>query len=118
MKELRTENTLNKYREDVKNGLNTTCFFCEDSRQNMVKDFKYWRIVENNYPYDAVAEISHLLFPKRHIKIDELNDEEKEEYKTIKSGYISEMHYDYILEAVAKTSIPNHMHLHLLSLEK
>lgn len=118
MRELRTPKTYNKYQEDIKNGLNNTCFFCEESRQRLVKDFEHWRIVENNYPYDAVAEISHLIFPKRHIKIDELNDEEKAEYKTIKLEYITGMKYDFILEAIAKTSIPNHTHLHLLSLEK
>lgn len=118
MRELRTDETNNKYKESVKNGLNNTCFFCEESRQTIIKDSKHWRIVENDFPYDAVAEVSHLIFPKRHIKIDELNDEERTEFKDIKSGYITEAKYDYILEAVAMTSIPNHTHLHLLKLVK
>ncbi len=118
MTEFRTQETNNKYKEAIRNGLNDTCFFCEESRQKIVNDFLHWRIVENNYPYNAVAEVSHLIFPKRHIKINELNEEEISELKDIKLGYITEAKYDYILEAVAMTSIPNHAHLHLLKLIK
>ncbi len=117
MKELRTPKTYDRYQEDKRNGLNDTCFFCEGSRQKIVKDFEYWKVVENNYPYDAVADISHLIFPKRHIKKDGLNQEEKNEFEVIRSNFVVESGYDYILEAVAKSSIPNHMHLHLLTLE-
>lgn len=116
MKELRTPKTYDKYQEDKEKGLNDTCFFCNDSRHKLVKAFEHWLIVENDYPYDAVASVSHIIFPKRHTKIDGLTPEEEIELKSIKSGYMTESKYDYVLEAVAKTSIPDHTHFHLIKL--
>lgn len=41
----------------------------------VVKEFKHWVIVQNQYPYDAVAEVHHLLAPRVHVpETDDLDD--------------------------------------------
>jgi diadenosine tetraphosphate (Ap4A) HIT family hydrolase len=32
---------------------------------NSIRDFNYWRIIENKFPYDTIAKTHHLLVPKQ-----------------------------------------------------
>jgi diadenosine tetraphosphate (Ap4A) HIT family hydrolase len=75
----------------------------------------HWRVVENIYPYDAVAEKHDMLVTKRHLSNDtELTSEEQEELSRLKATYLNDS-YTFILEALPKSkSIPGHYHLHLI----
>jgi hypothetical protein len=33
-----------------------------------IKDYQYWRIIENKFPYDTIAETHHMLVPRRQIR--------------------------------------------------
>ena len=89
-----------------------TCNMCEKAL--IIKDFKYWKITENLFPWDRIAKIQHMIIPKRHVIYEELNQEEKKEFDEIKLGYV-EQEYDIIAEATnKKKSIPEHFHVHLL----
>ena len=116
--ELRTPETDSKYRDAEKNGINNSCFFCDESRQQPVKEFNHFKLVENDFPYDAIAEVSHLLFPKRHIREYEYTKEEIDELNDIKTGYLQKADYNYLMEGITKTSIPAHIHYHAIRLLK
>ena len=78
------------------------------------KDFLYWRLVANEYPYDAIATTHTLLVPKRHTPT--LNDQETQELRSIKRLLEIDQSCDAIIENVGKTkTLPTHYHLHLLT---
>lgn len=110
---LRSDEMEQKYREYIKDGhMEIVCNLCD--KATSVKEFKYWKIVENIFPWDRIAKIQHMIIPKRHIMYQELNDEEKKEFDKIKLGYIEE-NYELIAEAThKKKSIPKHFHVHLI----
>jgi len=114
---LRTKKTHEKYLAYRKNGgLENGCVLCE---RESLKEFNLWRVIKNEFPYDAVAEVHNMLVPKRHTKEAGLTDEERRELLEIKEGeYIAE-NYNFILEAtVGVKSIPAHFHLHLAKIKE
>lgn len=114
--ELRTPETNERYRKAEQAGINKTCFFCDPTRQKLVKEFDHFKIIENDFPYDGIAEVSHLLFPKRHIKGHEYTKEEIDELNNIKVGYLHNADYNYLMEGITKSSIPAHVHYHAIRL--
>jgi diadenosine tetraphosphate (Ap4A) HIT family hydrolase len=112
MKTLRTREGEERYKGLIKNGyFNDGCKLCA---KEPLKEFKYWKIVENAFPYDRIAEVHHMVLPKRHAKDLELTEEESQELDEIKYTYIHQS-YSYILEATHHTrSIPDHFHLYLI----
>jgi hypothetical protein len=113
MGSLRTKEMEQKYREYKKDGhMDRICNLCE--KAPLVKEFRYWKIVENIFPWDNIAKLQHMLVPKRHIKYDKLNDEEKKEFDELKISYV-EQEYEIIAEVTnKKKSIPEHLHIHLI----
>lgn len=107
---LRTKDTQRKYNEFLKTIDTNVCRLCE---MVAVKEFDHWKVVENEFPYDKIADKHVLLLTKRHCSESELSDEEKEELFNIKrSEYVSD--YQFIFESTPSTmSIPSHYHLHL-----
>lgn len=116
---LRTTKTLNSYLKFIKNGfLAEECNLCNKKKAGSIKKFKYWRIVDNLFPWDRIAKIHHMIIPKRHIVYTELTQAEKKEFDAIKIKYI-EKNYDLIAEATQKKkTIPEHLHIHLIILRK
>lgn len=87
------------------------CALCE--KAPATKNFTYWKIAENSFPYDRIAERHDLLMPLRHVTEDELTEDEVRELTEIKNNSISE--YNWILEPTHRNkSIPSHFHLHLI----
>ncbi len=89
-------------------------------KEKLVKEFNYWVIKENEFPYDAIASTSHMLSTKRVVGFDWdlLTTEEKEEFEIIKKGYAKE-NYDVVWENLPKgQTIPGHFHLHLMVLKR
>lgn len=116
MGELRTPETDEKYRLAVSNGLNDRCFFCDKSRQTIIKEFAYFTLVKNDYPYDKIAEVSDMLYPNRHVKESGYTTEEINELNEIKINYLHKADYNYLLEGITKSSIPEHAHYHAIKL--
>jgi hypothetical protein len=112
MVSLRTEEAKNKYKEYIRNGgLNNACVLCE---KPPVKSFNFWKVIENDFPYDLIASKHHMLVPLRHIPEEGLNEDEIKEVKQIKEDLINS-DYDWTIEATRKNkSIPDHFHLHLI----
>jgi diadenosine tetraphosphate (Ap4A) HIT family hydrolase len=88
------------------------CPICKEPSE---KDFKYWRIVKNPFPYDLIAKDHVMIMPKRHVMEDDLTEEEKEEYRYLEKNYIYQ-NYNFIMEcSEKKRSIKDHYHLHLIN---
>ncbi len=112
MTTLRTPEGKEKYREHLKlHPSSKECFLC--AAQTM-KDFSFWKLTENNFPYDQIAKIHHMLTPVRHVPEDQLRQDELDELQSIKRSFINDG-YDWIIEATLKNkSIPDHFHIHLI----
>ena len=112
MPSLRSPEGKKRYQEYLeKTSANLPCPLC--ARQAL-KEFTYWKIIVNKYPYDLIAETHHMIAPFRHVTEAELSNDETQELKEIKATYI-ETRYDYIIEATTRNkSIPGHFHQHLL----
>ncbi|MDB5204140.1 MAG: hypothetical protein JWP09_168 [Candidatus Taylorbacteria bacterium] len=118
MRTLRTKEGEQKYIDVMKSGLNNnSCFFCDLDKQTIIAEFDNFRIIENNFPYDEVAEIHHMIYPKRHMIGTEMTHQERDELEELKTIYCKERNYQYILEGITKISIPAHVHFHLLTLK-
>ena len=112
MPSLRTLEGKKKFQDYKKSIISSDrCVLCD---KPVLKGFKYWQIVKNDFPYDQVAEIHHMFVPIRHVVVDGLNEAELGEMRTIREGYIND-NYDYMIEATHKNkSVPDHFHLHLI----
>ncbi len=92
----------------------------ENIQDRAIKKFKYWFIVENDFPYDGVATVSHMILPIRRVvfKWDLLTKEEREELDELKKTYISD-NYDAIQENMpSRQTVPGYFHLHLLTFKR
>lgn len=119
---LRSPETMEKYikfSEEMKEkGITPDPY--KDWREDMVKEFNYWVIKENKFPYDAVATVSHMLSTKRDVVFDWnlLNEDELNELKELKNTYIKD-NYDVFYENLPKgITVPTHFHLHLIVLKR
>ncbi len=111
---VRTKEMDEKYKKWIADGkLDQGCNLCNAPS---IKDFKYWRIIDNLFPWDQIAKIQHMIIPKRHVIYKELTPEEKLEYDEIKLTDMEEYHLS--AEATNKRkSIPGHFHVHLIILK-
>lgn len=84
-----------------------------------VEDFVHWRIIENSYPYDAIATVHHMLVPRRvfqHPK--EMTVEEMLEFSMLENFTLVDT-YDFISRNFpANQSAPQRLHYHLLALKE
>lgn len=78
------------------------------------KDFKHWKVVENEFPYDGIAKRHHMLVPKRKVAIDlQLTPDELDEMFLIKR--ILGKEYDaYTENPMHGRSVKEHYHVHLI----
>ena len=84
----------------------------------MVKEFAGWKIVENEYPYDRIAETNHMVTLKQHTAETALTSHEKMEYERDVKPYLQQQ-YDMIFENTLRAkSIPDHHHLHMIALKQ
>jgi hypothetical protein len=107
---LRSQTLTESYATNYKAMPAGTCGLCADAA---LKSYRYWKIIENKFPYDLIANEHHMLVPIRHATEEELEVDELMELAGIKHNL--DPKYDCILEATNKNkSIPSHYHLHLL----
>lgn len=118
MVSLRTREMAQKYREDQLNKKWDSENYSFDWESNHIELFKYWALVPANYPYDLIAEVHHLLVPKRVFpSYREVSKEEWEEFMDIKDQL--KARYDFILENLpSKITIGSHYHLHLIKMKE
>ena len=85
----------------------------------VVKQYKYWRIVKNEYPYDAIASRHDLLVPERQIKdIFLITKKEWQELKTLWRSFINNRHYDCILIPLPwSQTFKGRIHFHLIKIK-
>ena len=112
MASLRTAATAKKYEDFLAaGGAKDACPLCEKAA---VHEFTYWRILENDFPYDLFAAKHHMLVPRRHTTGAALTAGELAELADIKTDYVNER-YEWLMEATPKNqSLPEHFHLHLI----
>lgn len=115
---LRTEKTEAEYEEKLKTLDRGDCFFCS-TRPVLIQDFNLWRIVQNDFPYDNVAKIHHLLTPKRHVaKESELTEDERLELLKIKEEVLPFLPYHMVISNLPiGQTIPEHLHVHVMELK-
>ena len=113
MATLRTAASQKKYDTYlVQNNFGGNCPLCT---KKSLQAFNYWRIVQNDFPYDLFASVHHMIVPYRHVQEHDLTNKEKKEYHKIKKEFVN-TNYEYIIEATnLKKSIPAHFHIHLIS---
>tara|TARA_B100000745_G_scaffold64494_1_gene38053 strand:+ start:1501 stop:1851 length:351 start_codon:yes stop_codon:yes gene_type:complete len=110
---LRSQKTSLKYR-NFKRKLSKDhgCPLCQ---LNSIKNFSFWKIVKNDFPYDKVATNHDMLMPIRCTTEENLTAEEKLELEMIKST--TAQSYDLLAESTLKTmSVASHYHIHLLDI--
>lgn len=82
----------------------------------MVWTFKYWLVVENEFPYDKIAERHHILVPRFEVQeyIWKLNAESQKELTEIRK-WAEGMGYDVLMENLPRNrTIKGQFHMHLL----
>jgi hypothetical protein len=88
-----------------------SCPLCE---KPALREFTHFRIVNNNFPYDKIAAVHHMIVPRVHLEEKDLTLEMYQELVYLKETYIND-NYSHIIEALPKNkSIPNHFHLHVI----
>jgi hypothetical protein len=112
MPSLRTTEMKNRYKEYLNSHPSDgSCPICS---KEAIKNFKYWKITDNSFPYDLIASKHQMIVPNRHVAEEELLSDELDELIKIKREFI-DTEFDYIIEATTKNkSVPGHFHLHLI----
>lgn len=107
----RSNEMKDRYAEHKQTGiLERECVLCTALP---IHEFKFWKIITNNFPYDLIASEHKMLVPIRHTKEDGLMEDELRELLEIKANNLDK--YDYLIEAGNnKKSIPSHFHIHLI----
>jgi hypothetical protein len=112
MKEfLRTDKTAERYRVHCESGvMNDGCVLCSAAA---LKTFTYWKIIDNDFPYDLIASTHHMLVPLRHAREQELTEAEWAEFFDIKHSALQS--YELLMESTEREkSVPAHHHVHLI----
>lgn len=108
----RTEGMKRKKREYDRS--NTGPDHYADWKSRCIKEYRDWLIIENRFPYDLVANVHHLLIPKRKFSdYEEMSDGEEEELFQIKKEVAA--NYDSVIENFhGNRSVHDHFHFHLI----
>lgn len=78
-----------------------------------IKEWKYWKLINNAFPYSSVFKTHHMLVPKRVVCQNELNFEENKELEKI-IARLGEEYDCQLINFQNKQSIKNHFHIHFL----
>jgi len=115
MPTLRTPETERKYQEYLKKVPKDYCFLC--NKDLLIKEYKYFILVKNKFPYDAHYKIHHdVLATKRHIVLEEeMTVREWMELQRLKRQVMIGNKYEHICENTLKNkSVKLHWHIHFL----
>lgn len=87
----------------------TKCFLDEER----LMEWKYWALIENEFPYSAAFKTHHMLIPKRIVDDKNLSIDERIEMDNILSE-LSETYDCVLINFKNKQSRRDHFHMHLL----
>lgn len=84
--------------------------------ETIVREFNYWLIIENRFPYDNMTSLNHLLIPRRPFAdFTEATEEELAEHRSIRNQLATEGLYDAVVENFPHAkSVTRYAHLHLV----
>jgi len=104
---LRRPETIKRYREE-RQRMGEALSHVDLKTATMIREYVFWVLVENKFPYDMIAETHSLLVPKRWFTDDwDMNEEERGELFQIKEGFGADKTYDTIFENVKhKRTVP------------
>lgn len=123
---LRSKETMKRYihefekRKEPGKSHNPFQHALENPEQEIIMEFNHWFIMDNGFPYDAVADVHHMIVTKRHVAFDWklLTDEEKSEFQSLRDTYLKD-HYDVIYENLPSGQTqPGWFHINLLKLRR
>lgn len=78
-----------------------------------MKEWEYWALIANDFPYSAAFKTHHMLIPKRLATKQELTVKELSELNKI-IDELSETYDCWLVNYSKKQSITNHFHVHFL----
>lgn len=108
---LRTSNEEIRYLKAKKKG-DAGKPFLEEKR---LKEWNYWAVIPNAFPYSAAFKVHHMLIPKRVVSQLNLSQEEQKELQEIINLITDEQEYDCMLTNFPRNqSNKEHFHIHLL----
>jgi hypothetical protein len=88
------------------------------SHEPSLREWKHWRLIDNLFIYDGIADKHDMLIPKRVFPdLLDANAQEFEELRIIKSQLGSEGEYHVFIESLPENtsrSIKSHCHLHVI----
>ena len=122
---LRSKETMKKYmcisKELEEQGISHDPFeYAKENPALILHEFEFWLIIQNNFPYDPVAGVNHMIFPKRKVVFDWklIHQEEKDEFQKLRETFFRE-NYDVIYENLPSGQTkPGYFHIHLLKLKR
>jgi diadenosine tetraphosphate (Ap4A) HIT family hydrolase len=80
-----------------------------------IKDYQYWRIIENKFPYDTIAETHHLLVPKRQVPTYyQLNESEQAELNYLLYVTLNDEYDGRWYNSPKAQSVKDWLHFHLI----
>lgn len=90
--------------------------FLDWTQTTIIREYDYWAIIANDFPYDTIFTTHDLLLPKRHFAfIRDATDAERHEYYRIKKELDQEGNYESLIENFSNSrSVEKHFHVHLV----
>lgn len=114
---LRTRETQEHYEKVMRERASSPQAACPLCFVESVREFTFWRIVPNAFPYDRIARVHHMAVPKRHAQWADLTADELDEFDRLRKNELDGA-YTYFVEASTSfKSIPAHFHMHLITLK-
>lgn len=112
-----TEEAYQKLREERRR-VGIVGFAYNLDEEEIISVYTHWAIIPNQFPYDMIAEVHHMLVPKRVFgRLEEATNEEMNELYSIKKEIQDK--YNYILETLGgMQSNTKHLHLQLIKLKE
>jgi hypothetical protein len=107
-------------RKETKSSFDPFIEAIDHPEEYIIFQSKYWFIMENDFPYDSISDVNHMIVPKRSFPFNWnlLNNEERSEFQDLREGYIKD-NYDVIYENLPSGQTqPGRFHLHLLKLKR
>jgi hypothetical protein len=107
---LRTPETDARYEAYRQNKKPGECYLCSATA---LKEFEFWRLLPNQFPYDRIFKTHHLITLRRHADENGLTVPEYNELYSIKHSVRDD--YDMFFENTLKRkSIREHFHIHAI----
>lgn len=112
---LRTPATWAKYQNEPKRCAED-CFLCNPEGLEIVRKFTHWYLCENQYPYDAIADVHRMLVPIDHVQHErDLDWMILQELEEILNAIDHSGEYDCVMRNfTVGQSHKSHLHYHLL----